>query len=309
MATSDHRAVYVVDWEKRKLVKQNYVTGKVEREIKLTDTALLNAITISPSGDMLAIAEIDMGLTIIEAASLDIIQRKIVAGSVYCVSWSPNGKFIALGLESGEVAIMDAIKFDIAHRDQSHTKAIRTVSISPSSRLLVSGSDDDTATIYTAPDLTVLKTLKGHTHWVLSAIFIGEDKVATGSTDKSIIVWNAVNGNVIHTMDEHDGSVACLALSPDKKYLVSGDLKNKICIYDATTFRFKNAVKVGAAINSLCFANNTSIIYGAHNNEVSAFNIETGLVIKKYGRYGYPSIVLSPSFTVCGTRYIFNLLT
>ena len=145
---------------------------------------------------------------------------------------------------------------------------------------------------YTVPDLTVLMTLKGHTHWILCSLFLHDDRVVTGSYDQTIRVWDA-EGNAIHIIEEHSNVVCSLAVSPDGKVLVSGGDDNKLCIYDSDTYEITASVSCEGYVWSLCFIDNSIVLAGVHESEMIAVDVQTGKVIKKYdGEYTWPSIAI-----------------
>ena len=68
------------------------------------------------------------------------------------------------------------------------------------------------------------KELKGHTADVWSVIFSPDGKtLASGSTDKSVMLWNTETGKRIGTFQAKVGVINTLSYSPDGKMLaVSG---------------------------------------------------------------------------------------
>ena len=56
-------------------------------------------------------------------------------------------------------------------------------------------------------------------------------KIASGSLDKTIRVWNAKSGKTIIVLVGHDATVNCLSFSADGKYIFSGSLDGTIRIW------------------------------------------------------------------------------
>jgi WD40 repeat protein len=46
--------------------------------------------------------------------------------------------------------------------------------------------------------------------------------VASGSADRTIILWNAVSGQILRQIDAHSGQVLSLSFAPDGKMIASG---------------------------------------------------------------------------------------
>ena len=74
----------------------------------------------------------------------------------------------------------------------------------------------------------------GH-DYLVSAVATSPDgkRVATGSFDSTIILWDAANGSVVQELVAHSYKpVTCLAFSPDSQFLVSGGGDSNLKIWD-----------------------------------------------------------------------------
>ena len=50
--------------------------------------------------------------------------------------------------------------------------------------------------------------LRGHNHWVMSVCFSGcALRVCSGSYDRTVRIWNAISGEVLHAIDAHSDRV------------------------------------------------------------------------------------------------------
>ena len=67
-----------------------------------------------------------------------------------------------------------------------------------------------------------LRTLHGHTSTVLS-LAVSEEKLYSGSIDRTIRVWVAESVNHLRTLQGHTGIVFAVAVSQGKLYSGSGD--------------------------------------------------------------------------------------
>src|SRR5262245_2643679 len=72
-----------------------------------------------------------------------------------------------------------------------HDGAVCTVTFSPDSQHVASGSCDTTIKIAQVQDGKVLRTLKGHTACVLSVVYTPDGKfLISGSKDRTVRFWN-----------------------------------------------------------------------------------------------------------------------
>ena len=91
--------------------------------------------------------------------------------------------------------------------------------------------------IVEVPDFSrVPRTLLGHTNVVASvACSLGGHRLASGSWDHTVRVWDMVNGEAILTFTGHKAPVTCIAFSPDGKSLASASDDKTVKLWDATT--------------------------------------------------------------------------
>jgi WD40 repeat protein len=67
-------------------------------------------------------------------------------------------------------------------------------------------------------------------------VFTSDDKwIVSGSTDRTIKIWDAASGSLTTTLSGHATAVSVLAISPDGKYLASGGADGEIRIWDAAS--------------------------------------------------------------------------
>ena len=81
---------------------------------------------------------------------------------------------------------------------------------------------------------TVLTIYHGHAERV-SAVAWSPDttRIASGSWDKTVQVWDASTGNTLFTYQNHTGRVETVAWSPDGKRIASGSRDGTVHVWDA----------------------------------------------------------------------------
>jgi len=79
--------------------------------------------------------------------------------------------------------------------------------------------------------------MTGHASGVGSVVFSPNGKrIASGSKDKTIIIWAAHSGGMIQrTAKKHDNFIRFVAFSPDGKKVISVSKDAKLCVWDANT--------------------------------------------------------------------------
>lgn len=85
---------------------------------------------------------------------------------------------------------------------EGHSDWVRSVAFSGNSKLVASGSSDETVRIWDIEKWQCLQTLEGHSNWVQSVAFSGNLKlVASGSGDKTVRIWDIEKGQCLQTLD------------------------------------------------------------------------------------------------------------
>ena len=152
-----------------------------------------------------------------------------------CCSIHPNGKMFALGSVDGVVSLVRAN----GERASGlvHSANVSSVSFHPEGEMLLSSSWDRTVRIWSSPSSpghsqAKDRVLRGHRDWVNDACWIGPDRVASVSYDKTVKLYAPFSSpEAIGGHDLHQDWVMCCASQEEK--LLSGDRGGSILLWDA----------------------------------------------------------------------------
>lgn len=173
------------------------------------------------------------------------------------------------------------------------------------------------------------KTLKGHSRtfgsnsWITKLFKINRDsnvmsitfspdgkKLATGSMNTEVQLWDAIKNKKLKTFNGHTGWVTALAISDDGKYLASGDTDNVVRIWDAVKGS-ELAVLEGHrnCILSLAFTpDGNTLASGSADGTIRFWNTGTGELISVF-QNDHPESVRDVVFSGNGknlSRVMFN---
>jgi len=141
---------------------------------------------------------------------------------------------IAVGLESGDITILDATTGSKVAILSGHTDWVRAVAFSLDGAFLVSGSEDQNVKLWDVQTGGVVKTFCGHTEYVVS-VSISPDctTIASGSWDRTIRLWDVQAGDCFHVIDGFNSWVNSVSFFPtDSQLLISASDDNKVQQWD-----------------------------------------------------------------------------
>ena len=129
---------------------------------------------------------------------------------------------------------------------------------------LVSCSKDTSIKIWNKSDnYNVITTLYGHLRSVICLKTIDENRLASGSCDKKIIIWNIVNFEKIKEIN-YAHSNCINALNVFQNYLLSGSDDKILKIWNLTNYELIRSLNQLSSVKSIATSSNT---YFAHFDE------------------------------------------
>ena len=142
--------------------------------------------------------------------------------------------FVAVGLRSGDIIILNAVTGIHTSVLSTHTDWVRSITFSLNGTFLVSGSNDNTVVFWDIQTGGVIKTFHGHTDHVLS-VSISQNCtiIASGSVDKTIRLWDIQTGECYCVIDRLDNLVNSVSFSPvNSQLLISASSNNIVQQWD-----------------------------------------------------------------------------
>ncbi len=195
--------------------------------------ALVRNIDFTADGTHLISASDDKEIRIwnVETGQTERVIRGEIAdgedGKLLALALSPDGKTLAVGGKlaglnggSGAIRIIDLKSGEVTHLLEGHADGVLSLTFSPDSRLLASGSMDDTAMVWSTADYTLARRIEGH-HGDINAVRFTRDgkRLVTASDDTALGLWDLEDGHLIAQLSGHT-DVAISVESVGKAYRI-----------------------------------------------------------------------------------------
>lgn len=155
------------------------------------------------------------------------------------IAYSPDGKILAVA-EQNNILLYKIEKgaFEKVSTLIGHTDKVNSITFSPDSILLVSGSADRSVCLWDIHTLKKTVTLGVHSGGVNSVAFSPDGLwLISGSADKTVCLWNTCALEKAPTLINHTGEVNSVAFSPDSLLFASGSTDNIIRLWKINTLK------------------------------------------------------------------------
>lgn len=287
-------------------------------------------VTFSPDGQIVASGSQDQTVKLWNRSGK--LLQTLVGHSdrVSSISFSPNGKWLATASYDKTVKLwprldsapeLGEIWLQQIHKSKfngitsqpkkiigspvvtlvGHGDSVMSVSYSPDSKYIVTGSKDRTIKIWTA-DGKLLRTATGHQKWVNKVIFSPDGrKVISASDDGTLILWrwDPSSEMLYHlkTINAHNSYVLGVNFSPNGKLIASAGYDNAVKLWNQDGILLNTLLKgTSDSVTGVVFSPNGSLVASAsYDGYVRIWSAKDGTLLKTL--MGHSDSVMSLSFS------------
>jgi len=243
----------------------------------------VNSISITPNGKIIATGGADGKVFIYKIDSIGTISKEKVVNihrmSVNAVVIDPSGKLLFTGSTDGTISFYDIYK----NKDKkiNNTNPVTSIAVSNDRRSIY--CSDNTINIKKYDIMgTLIGTYEGHTDQVNSVVLTKDNKfLISGSSDKTIRIWNTQNGKLEKTLTGHDWKVLTVSVSLNGKYIVSGSNDGSMKLWDIELGKEIGAFdNIGTNVRGIAISNDNTKIFSSMQYPVDSFETKGILVLK-----------------------------
>lgn len=243
-------------------------------------TAPVPAIRVSPDKKLLALAEADGKITLIDLATGKPVRQ--LAGhtaAVTSLSFSGNSARLVSGSTDKVVRVWDVATGTALVTLASSMQSISAVAIHPNGLEAASGMADGQISLWKldVPEPKAFAGDNGAPASVAAVSLDGKQLATDGAAGGKpvVILYDIASGNVTKTLHGHEGSITALAFSADNTKLISGSADKSARVWniadgkELAKFTLHTNTVTAVGLNS----NGTQAVSGSADNSLKVWNV------------------------------------
>ncbi len=266
----------------------------------------INAISFGSQNKILATASVDRSIKIWDITtgkSLKILQGSV--DFIHSLIYSHDGSKIIVGskntIKFWDVNTQKCISNFFEHQDW-----FSRLVVSPNEQLIGCANIGNHESIIRIWDIKNFqenhlkqnhkpdRTLQGHSDSIWAIAFSPDStKLVSGSSDRTIKIWDTQTGQCLKTLYEHTRPILSVAFSPNNEIIASCGGHSVIKIWDITEGKSKFTIHEKASYIIQFSPDSLYLASGHTSGMVKIWDINKGQCIETLGKYGKPIISMA----------------
>jgi WD40 repeat protein len=228
---------------------------------------------------------------------------------VRTVAVTPDGRRALSGSQDCTLNLWDLASGQLIRSLAGHTAPVTAAAAVPDGRRAMSGSHDGTLKLWDLATGRLIFTLAGHYTGVIDAVVTpGKDcdsnritlynhvavntiamtpdgrQALSGSTDRTLKLWDLESGQLLLTLAGHDYAVGAVTVTPDGRYAISASRDHTLKLWDLATAQARpssagHTAEVSAmAVSPDCLR----VLSASHDRTLRLWDLKTGQAIRSF---------------------------
>lgn len=201
---------------------------------------------------------------------------------VNSLAFSPDGKLVLSGSSDDTARLWCVGTGEVTRVLSGHTAPVRSVGFCADGVRVVTGGSDKTARVWNIRTGELIRTLRGHEGRITSVAFAADGRrILTGSFDRTVRVWDACSGKTIHRFDRHKFPITCATLSPDGSRGLSASIK-EVKLWNTVTGKQLLDLTTGAVECVAFSGDGRWILTGGMDKRACIWDTITGRILHEF---------------------------
>lgn len=199
-----------------------------------------------------------------------------VRSPVNAAVWSPDGRRLLTGSNSGEITLWNGFSFNFDTILQAHEAPVRAMAWAPSGAFLVTG-DSLGLVKYWHPSMNNVQRVEAHAEGVRDVSFAHSDaRYCTASDDATIRIWDSARSACERVLRGHNWDVRRAQWHPRLAVVASGGKDNLVKLWDPrqeeclATFHYHKST-----VLSMCFHGEHGLLTGGKDQVAKMLDLRT----------------------------------
>jgi WD40 repeat protein len=289
-------------------VSGNVLTSiEFEKEVEGTFTYPVSNLAWTKDGNALA-CTVKNKIIVWDTQSAGVRQLQLSFSPVHALTWSSDGRVLALGNEEGQLRFWDVVAGQIkcSHRSYSHG-TLSSVRFSPDGKLLASGGFRGTVCLWDAYKWQSL--YKSQAYGVTDSPYPGgtvlawsidSTALAIGNVNENhLVILDAQSGTASDIVNENQSPICSIAFSPDGTRLATGHLNGTLHLWDVVSRPYKllrsidaHAAELSALVWTL---DGRGLLSSGHDGMIKLWKPETQELVRDFDDHTAPVLCLAIS--------------
>ena len=212
----------------------------------------VRSLSFSADGSRLAAGRIDAGFTVFDIDSgKPVFQRDRLAslGSIVALAWSPDGKYLFTGGQTGQLVSWEVAQANAKPRNHAgHPRTVGCLVVGPEARFIISAGHDRSVT-WQQPDAPEkARSVKLSGSGDILAIRLGTPPITAMATDgKQIFEINLKTSEITKTIELDRRPCQSADFSSDGNWVAVSEGR-EVKVYEAATGKSKVTIQIGSDI-------------------------------------------------------------
>lgn len=223
-------------------------------------------------------------------------------GGDLSITFSPDGRFLAIVDATGEITLWDAEEHTQVWQKKGHTDWIRSVAFDAKGQILATGSHDKTIKLWHVETGELIKSLDNGSRVYAVAFSQGYDILASGGDEPVVKLWDIHTGSCRQRLEGHNTWVGAVTFGRDAygEIVASGSKDGEIRLWNLSAGQcLKTLVDGDGSIQSVAFApDHQRLASGSADQTAKIWDVKTGQCVQVLA--GHSDWVRSVNFSPTG---------